>query len=177
MASNRHPENIITTVLLRLQAKRDTGRLLHSVNAADSQVSKAATAVQTTDGSIIKKAFIAERQHSWQAHLERIRPFLVHGEGVWWEQDDQSYLFRDGPCDLDFHEEGPTLLHYRQTSIKDVVERQNTCWKDILERQVTLPVATLYTYDEEGDFLTTTTFEAEQRIQRASCRWKVLKRQ
>ena len=33
--SNRHPENIIFTVLLRLQAKKEVGHILHSVNEAD----------------------------------------------------------------------------------------------------------------------------------------------
>lgn len=40
--SNRHPENIIFTIILRLQAKKEAGHMLHSVNEADSQVSRAA---------------------------------------------------------------------------------------------------------------------------------------
>ena len=39
--SNRQSENIILTTLLRLQAKKEVGHILHSVNEADSQVSKA----------------------------------------------------------------------------------------------------------------------------------------
>ena len=87
MASNRHPQNVITTVLFRLQAKKETGKMLHSVNEADSQISKAALNVDNVEGSTFAKHFIAQRKHSWQAHLERVSPFLLEGEGVWWNEE------------------------------------------------------------------------------------------
>ena len=164
MASNRHSENIISTALLRLQAKKETGKMLHSVNEADSQVSRAAATIRTctSSASTFKKTFVAERQHSWQAHLERISPFIVHGEGVWWEQDEAAYYFRDGPDDLDFHQDGPGLLHYRDSSIQKVVERQHRCWKQALDQHITLPTATLFTYDDEGELQNISTFDGEE---------------
>ena len=85
--SNRHPENIIFTILLRLQAKKEAGHILHSVNEADSQVSRAAKSLPQCNGSTFSKKFVKKRIQSWQAHLERISSFLVEGEGVWWREN------------------------------------------------------------------------------------------
>ena len=169
MASNRHPENVITTALLRLQAKKEAGNVLHSVDIADSQVSRAARAVNISNGTTLKKAIVAQRKHSWQAHLERISPYLLPGEGVWWKQDQECYHFFDGPSDPDSHEEGPRLLHYREKSVKDVVERQATYWKELLKRSTTLLTATLVNYDEEGDFQSFTVFEDEIEDSKEGC--------
>ena len=56
--SNRHPENIIFTSLLRLQAKKEVGHILHSVNEADSQVSRAAANLTSFKGSKFNKCFV-----------------------------------------------------------------------------------------------------------------------
>ena len=56
--SNRHPENIIFTVLLRLQAKKEVGKILHSVNEADSKVSRAAANLASFKGSKFSKSFV-----------------------------------------------------------------------------------------------------------------------
>ena len=55
--SNRHPENIIFSILLRLQAKKEAGHMLHSINEADSQVSHAAKKLTQFSGSIFSKKF------------------------------------------------------------------------------------------------------------------------
>ena len=106
--SNRHPENIIFTVLLRIQAKKEVGKILHSMNEADSQVSRAAANLTSFKGSKISKSFIEHRLHSWQAHLERISPFLLE-RGVWWREFNGIYYFMDGDDDRNYDSQGPTL--------------------------------------------------------------------
>ena len=132
--SNRHPENIIFTVLLRLQAKKELGKILHSVNEADSQVSKAAANLSAFKGSKFSKCFVEYRLHSWQAHLERISPFLLEGEGVWWREFNGIYYFMDGDDDPNYHSQGPTLLHFTTSSLDDVVNRHKKSWKQILDQ-------------------------------------------
>ena len=121
--SNRHAENIVITILLRLQAKKASGQTLHSVNEADSQVSKAAANLPKCKQTEIHKTFIATRMHSWQAHLEQISHYLVKGKGIWWKDDENKYYFFDGDDDPNCHPQGPILLHFRSASLKDVEHR------------------------------------------------------
>ena len=108
--------------MLRLQAKKEAGHILHSVNEADSQVSRAAKRLPQCNGSTFSKKFVKKGIQSWQAHLERISPFLVEG-GVWWKEFGDNYIFRDGDNDPNYHTQGPTLLHFRTSSLKDVSDR------------------------------------------------------
>ncbi len=56
--SNRHPENIIFSILLRLQAKKEAGHMLYSINEVDSQVSRAAKNLTQFNGSTFSKKFV-----------------------------------------------------------------------------------------------------------------------
>ena len=111
-----HPDNV---VLLRLQAKKELGKIVHSVSAADSQVSKAASSLPVFSRTTVTKIFTDKHKHSWQAHLERNSPFLVEGRGSWWHKEDGCYIFLDGDSDPDHRTHGPTLLHFRQNTIQD----------------------------------------------------------
>ena len=144
MASNRHPDNVMSTVLLRLQAKKELGKIVHSVSAADSQVSKAASSLPVFNQTTVTKNFTDKHKHSWQAHLERISPFLVEGRGSWWHEKDGSYIFLDGDSDTDHRTHGPTLLHFRQNTIQDVQQRHKDCWQMIAEQSIPIPSTQSY---------------------------------
>ena len=146
------------TVLLRLQAKNEVGHILHSVNEADSQVSRAAANIAAFKGSKFSKCFVEYRLHSWQAHLERISLFLLEGEGVWWKEFNGIYYFMDGDDDPNYHSHGPTLLHFRTASLNDVVTRQKNSWKQILDQFIPLPTQKVYTYDTDGNPTATRVF-------------------
>ena len=79
------------------------------MNEADSQVSRAAANLAAFKGSNFTKHFVEYRLHSWQAHLERISPFLLEGEGVWWREFNGNYHFMNGDDDPNYHSQGPTL--------------------------------------------------------------------
>ena len=132
LASNRTPENVIFNILLRLQAKRSAGNLLNPIQNSDSQVQRAASNLKQFGGTLFSKSFVSKRNHSLQAHLERISPFLLPGKGVWWLEVDECYQFLDGATDPEYHTEGPELLHYRSSTLKDVTRRQTDCWKIIV---------------------------------------------
>ena len=161
--SNRHPENVISTVLLRLQAKREVGHTVHSVNEADSQVSKAAASLPEYSRTVVLKSFVRNKTHSWQAHLERISPFLVN-EHTWWTESANAYAFKDSDSDSDTQVGGPDILHFCTSTLESVTNRQHTCWKQIADNKVSLPTPSICLYDENGHIehrahFTTTTDE------------------
>ena len=148
-ASNRHSENIIKTIMLRLQAKKQSGHTLHSVNEADSVVSKAAANLPTFSRTRVKKNYILSRKHSWQAHLERISPFLVQ-EQEWWADTLDGYEFKDAETDPDTSVHGPSLMHFTTATLSDVRDRQVRSWKVIADQQVPLPAPSIILYPDEA---------------------------
>ncbi len=109
--TNHHPDNIIPQIILRLQAKQEHRIALLSVRKGDSQVSHIARELPPLPGTTVKKSFLKHRDDSWQLHLQRISPFLVSGEGVWWTSVDSGFHFL-GDCST--RVEAPSLLHFRQ---------------------------------------------------------------
>ena len=81
--SNRQPQNVINSTILRLQAKSEFRHVTAVVAQAESKVAKASHHVPPYAGTHIEEAFISSRMKSWQQHLQRISPYLVMGKGVW----------------------------------------------------------------------------------------------
>ena len=78
--TNRHPANIITNIMLHMQAQQiGTAKKVNS----DTIVSKAAKGMPEYTGTHIPIEFATAHRDSWQAHLEKISPFLIHEENVW----------------------------------------------------------------------------------------------
>ena len=88
--TNRQPDNVITNILVRLQAKQKLGTLLGSMTQQDSMVKRAAAGLKAFGPTKFPKTFIAERTSSWQAHMERISHYLLEGEGIWWKETAMS---------------------------------------------------------------------------------------
>ena len=152
--SSRKPAHMITNTLLRLQAKQKVGNPFQSTQKAYSQVRRAATGLPSLGCTEVKKQFISKRKHSWQAHLERISPFLLAGKGIWWQEakNGSSYLFFDGNDKPDYHLEGPQLLHFRNAAITDVITRQNESWQTLLEGKIQIPAESIR--NDEGKLIT-----------------------
>ena len=150
-ATNRKVESILPTVLLSLQAKRKVASGI-SMKGQDSIVSAVAKYLPTYPGTTIDKEFVYSRLRSWQAHLQRISPFLKQGEGVWWSQDAQCYKFHDSDIDPDNHE-GPTLKHFRHSSLHNVQIHNREIWHSIIESNINLPTKSIYIYKDDGSFM------------------------
>ena len=147
-------------MLLRLQAKQESGRVLQAVNTATSKVERAAANLPRHEGTTISTAFVSKHLKSWQAHLEQISPFLLQGEGVWWHKTEHGYHFADGEDDLTSHPEGPQLYHFRSHSLDDVQDRKRKCSQEILDNKVSLPTPLIHLYDDEGNPIGTRTFNS-----------------
>ncbi len=97
--SNRKPDNVISSVILRLQARQISGKLSNMYkkveNCGSSVASKSATSYF---GTTVSKNFIEDRPHCWQEHLSRMSSFLVH-EQIWWKADPEKFVFFDGDND------------------------------------------------------------------------------
>ena len=143
--TNHHAENIIPQIMIRLQAKQEQRTALILVEKADTQVACAAKHLPNLPGTTIKKSFIKNRVSSWQLHLQRISPFLIGGEGVWWKFSDNNFHFLDGDDDPSTQRE-PGLLHFRHHSILDVQTRRNKCWGKLVRDCVLLPADTIRLY-------------------------------
>ena len=148
--TNHHANNVIPQVLLRLQAKQENRAALLSVEKADTQVGQVAKHLSHLPGTTIKQSYVDQRESQWQAHLKRISPFLVYGEGVWWVLTDGNFHFLDGDEDVS-HQVGPTLLHFRQHTLTDVHTRREECWEKIIEERIPIPANTIRIFNKEGN--------------------------
>ncbi len=95
---------------------------------------------------------MSQRIQSWQAHLQRISPYLQQGEGVWWKGEAESYKFFDSDHDCNYRPEGPPLLHFRCATVQGVHTRSGTAWEHIINANVTLPTPYIRLYDSGGRF-------------------------
>jgi len=139
--TNKHPVNVISNVILRMQTKQ------FDSNIEDTIVSKAAKSVLEYKGTHIPLEFVQKHKDSWQAHLERISPYLLHGEGVWWKQTENGYMFNDSDDSPASYVVGPQLLHFRDSSMQHVVTRQHLSWEDIIANKTRLPAPSIKVYD------------------------------
>ena len=152
-ATSRKPENVLPAILLSLQARQKSNETQQSVQKQETIVSSVAKSLSPYQGTTITKSFIQARTHSWQAHMQRISPFLVCGENVWWAQTEDvsgySFFCHD-------EEVGPSLLHFSRHTIPDVFKRHTESWKVILEDdRIMLPAPFIRIYDEDGNLTTT----------------------
>lgn len=95
-AMNRKPENILPTIFLSLQARQLSSEVQQSIQKQETVVSSVAKSLPPYLGTTIAKSFILQRTYSWQ---ERISPFLVCDEHVWWTQTDHGYKCFDSNFD------------------------------------------------------------------------------
>ena len=66
--------------------------------------------------------------------------FLLCGPGIWWKDDGDSIEFFDGPVEVDFKEQGPSLQHFRSSNMKKCIDSK-----------VSMPITTLRIYNNSGD--------------------------
>lgn len=105
----------------------------------DSIVSRVSKQVPPYEGTYVSKSFVNSHIQSWQAHLERISPYLEHGEGVWWQAAEGGYTFFDSDGDSEYNSHGPDLMHFRTSSIQLVYKLNQEKWLSIIEKKTVFP--------------------------------------
>ena len=149
--TNHHADNVIPQIMLRLQAKQEQREIMASVKKGDSQVAHVAKDMPLLPGTKVKSTYIQEREDSWQVHLQRISPFLVAGEGVWWSQTPNGFVFHDGDTDPANPNDAFSLMHHRYHSVNDVEHRRDVCWKRIVDEKIVIPAHSIKLYDASGN--------------------------
>ena len=152
--TDHKPENMLPGILKRLQCKRNqkTSNPLLKLRKENSRISQSASKLPPYPGTIFKEEFINRRTYSYKAHLKRISPYLKCGEGVWWHRDScGSFCFHDSQDGEEISSKGPELLHFRNASMEDVAERSESCWKEVIEKKITLPIIMERENEREGN--------------------------
>ncbi len=116
--SNRHAQNVITTLALRLQAKAQLSGVNTAVTQSESRVAKAGKSIPPYEGTTISKEFAKSHKRSWYEHLARNSSYLTQGKDIWWDENNSEYYFHDS--DEDELQNEPALLHFRYVTLKDV---------------------------------------------------------
>lgn len=109
----------------QLSSKHASSRESYSNKTAPTEegmVTTAASRLPRYKRTKVSHEFI-QRQPNWQAHLYRISPYLVRGEGVWWKNEQDCYTFLNSINDPSQNVHGPTLTHFRKHSLHDVETR------------------------------------------------------
>jgi hypothetical protein len=109
--TDRKPENMLPTVLKRLQVKRESKmNPIQSLHQQNSRIGSHAEGLPKYVGTTLKLEWIKKRLYAWQAHLKRVAHYLVQGKGVWWTtSESRDVCFRDGESDVCNHPLGPLL--------------------------------------------------------------------
>ena len=138
--SNYHHGQIIPNLFIRLQAEREMGLHEDEISHQEAQISKLSTCLPESKNTRIPLATVRKYSREWQAHLQNISDFLLEGEGVWWNKDDEAVEFNDITNHPSQQASGPELHHFRSTTLKDEATNRKHCWKSCLDHQISIPI-------------------------------------
>ena len=114
-ASNRHLNNILTTIVLDFRPNQ----LSDAAQATNSIVAKAGKEVPKYKGTIA-------RIRSWQSHLKRISHYLLPGKRVWWKSQPLASIFLTEQMILQLIQKDHT---YDTRSLKEVTTSTKSLWE------------------------------------------------
>ena len=178
--TDRKPENMLPGILKRLQVKQaSTSAAINptlELRSKNSRISTHAMGLSAYEGTVVRKAWVQQRPHAWQAHLERIAHFLVEGKGQWWKVfdtgEDIAFQFNDGDSEpKSLLPEKPQLLHFRTSDMSAVVKRADESWEECTRNKVELPTSESMVglYSEQGSLMATVETEVSHEISTDLC--------
>ena len=79
---------------------------------------------------------------------------MLLGKDYWWCSENGNLVFYDGPNDPQSRHEGPSLHHFRGSSLKDEKKYLTNTWNVLLEQfqsgKLQLPLSKFKLYDDDG---------------------------
>ena len=149
--SDRKANTLIPYLLMRLEAKEILyNSTATTVYESDTRIKKVAKLLPAYKGTKISITFIKDRPYQWQAHLERISPFLLLGKGHWWDlnEDQTQIIFRDGDSERETLPNAPNILHFRSDTGEDVIERSKHSFSQLIAEKRDTPCFSIRMYSE-----------------------------
>ena len=92
--SNQHTSNIITNLLVRMHYEQKRSET-NPLQEQESEVFKLAKSLPAKINTVITFDWMENSSIHYQAHLERISDYLLHGPGVWWQYVHNGMEFFD----------------------------------------------------------------------------------
>ena len=145
--SNQSTDNIVTNAIKRLHYEEDS-KLEDTIAVQESEIEKLAKVT----GPFTNTCFTIEimKSASYQSHIERISDYLVCGPGVWWKTTNDGVEFFDGDFEDDYRDVGPTMHHFRSSSLVDIDALLLEQWEQCITENIQLPAVSIVTYGHEG---------------------------
>ncbi|CAC5356745.1 unnamed protein product [Mytilus coruscus] len=152
--TNRQAGHIVDNAIMRITTQQQLVYKQNSFTIQDSCISKQARLLPPRPRTIFSSELIANRSVLVTSHLKRIAHFIICGKDVWWVMENGNMVFFDGPDDPQFHREGPTLHHFRSSSLKKEQTFLLNTWQLILEMfengSLELPLNKIKVVDDDG---------------------------
>ena len=152
--TNRQAGHIVDNAIMRITTQQQLVYKQNSFAIQDSSISKQARLLPPRPRTMFSSELISNRSVLFTSHLKRIADFMICGKDVWWMMEDGNIVFFDGPDDPQFHREGPTLHHFRSSSLKKEQSFLLNTWQLILEMfekgSLKLPLNKVKVVDDDG---------------------------
>ena len=148
--SNYHPEQIIPNLLVRLQAENEMHLHANDASQQQAEITKLAEVLPPNTNTSIPLRLIKNHSRDWQAHLQCISDFLVEGEGVWWERNEDKIVFHDITKSPNTNNHGPQIHHFRSSSLPKEEIYLQKCWQKCLDEEITIPAEIIRVDKDDG---------------------------
>ncbi|KXJ06972.1 hypothetical protein AC249_AIPGENE76 [Exaiptasia diaphana] len=142
---NKQIEDLASNAFLHVQAEELTRGDKDEVQIQEKEIKKIACHLPKLSNIVVEKEVMVKRAKEWQAHLMQIADFLVPGPGVWWKWEaNGSVEFFDSSKEPDSKAKGPTLHHFRSSSIKNELSFLKKSWEKCCHENIELPLYRRY---------------------------------
>ena len=148
--SNQHTSNIISNILVRMHYEKQR-REINTFHKQDSEIMRLSEVLQGKKNTLIPHEWMEKCSVHYQAHLERISDFLVHGPGVWWKYTQLGVEFFDVSG---IPTQTVSTHHFRTHSLQDVDVYLLSKWEQCIDLAVQLPARHIRTYKTQGELNT-----------------------
>ena len=138
----------MNNAVIRVQQECDATAT--SLKKQEGEIATLASALKPFPNTVVTKEWTQKQPYLWQAHLERISDFMMHGPGVWWKHHKDGIEFLDGPDEDSSKVQGPFLHHFRSCSLKDEETFLKECWDACITNTIPLPLCSPRVYDQTG---------------------------
>ena len=136
--SNHHPNNIISNILVRHQAKYKIANFT-SVERKTSYLHDIYDSIKNTQkNSLIPFKLIEDYLYECQSHLERISDYLLD-QIKWWEETDHGVMFYDIENNQTNEATKLKIHHFRSYSLKEEWERTRKLWEKCISSKDLIP--------------------------------------